>query len=327
MPFNICLVGCGGIAVQGHGPMMMKYAAMREGVRLAACCDLAFDRAQAFAAAYGFSHAYSDLSKMMDEMKPDGVLLAVPVEHTAGLAVGILERRIPLLLEKPPGVTVDEGKRIAEAAVRAGVPASVAFNRRTMPLIEALKHELDGAHSEIVSIGVEMCRAQRIEPDFSTTAIHEIDLARYLCGSDYSRAQFVYRTHNEAQPAADIFMLAQTESGAVVRVDILPMSGLLTERIAVRLHERSYYAELPIFSGADVPGKIVCYEGNKATKIIYGASDITPSEANGFLGEHTAFFDNVREGKEPGNSVSDCLQSLEVACCMRERQSQYIKTA
>ena len=324
-PFKICLIGCGGIAEQGHGPMLQKYASLRGWVELAACCDLSAERARAFAAAHGFARAYTDMHKMLDETMPDGAVLAVPVELTARLAIEVLARRIPLLLEKPPGISIDEGRAIAEAARQAGVPASVAFNRRTMPLVEALLHELGDGRGQIAGVSVEMCRVRRAEPDFSTTAIHVIDLARYLCGSDYSSAEFVYREHREAAPAADIHMLARTESGAVVSIGVHPMCGVLTERVTVRLHERSYSMELPIFGSADAPGRIVCQADNRITGVIAGDPGIAPAQANGFLGEYTSFFDAVRQGRTPPHDVAGTLQSLELALRMSQRAGRYAK--
>ena len=327
MAFKICLIGCGGMADSGHGPMLRKYASMRRGVELAACCDVMRERAEGFAANYGFSKAYADMAEMLEAEKPDGALLSVPVEHTARLAVEILLRKIPLLTEKPPGTTMEEGRAIVEAAKQAGVPASAAFNRRTMPLVEELMAEIDAVGEPIDSLAVEMCRVNRTEPDFSMTAIHDVDLARYLCRSDYKSARFQYRVHGHAAPAADIHMLAETESGATVRLSFLPMCGLLSERVTVHLHGHTIMAELPVYGSLDLPGRIVHVEGNAVRRVIAGRQYGHMAEANGFLGEHASFFDAVREGSTPEHSVEGSLQSLEVACRMSLRLPGYDKTA
>lgn len=38
--FKICIVGCGFMTREGHGPSCVKYAAEHEDVELAACCDI-----------------------------------------------------------------------------------------------------------------------------------------------------------------------------------------------------------------------------------------------------------------------------------------------
>lgn len=322
MCFKICLVGCGGISETGHGPMLAKYAATHGGVALEACCDIDPLRARAFASRFGFAGAYAALDEMLGAVRPDAVLLAVPVPLTAGLAVSILRRGIPVLLEKPPGATMEEGRAIAAAAKDAGVPASVAFNRRTMPLVSALMAELAQCGDAILSAHVEMCRTGRADADFTTTAIHDIDLARFICGSDYESASFAYSTH-EGHGADDLFMLARMVSGAVVSLEAAPMCGRVTERLTVKTHERLFHAELPVFGSPDTPGRIVQYRHNEAVAVIEGDGGISPAEANGFLGEHVSFFEAVRAGKTPAHSVEGSLQSLDVANRIRDRAADY----
>jgi myo-inositol 2-dehydrogenase / D-chiro-inositol 1-dehydrogenase len=326
MAFRICLIGCGYMATAGHGPMLQKYASMRSGTELAACCDISRDKAESFAASFGFARAFTDIDGMLDVIKPDGVILAVPIELTAGLAVRVLQRRIPLLTEKPPGVTVEEGNAIVAAARAAGVPVSAAFNRRTMPLVETLMQRIEAIGRGIDSVSIEMHRVGRTDPDFSMTAIHDIDLARYLCQSDYRTAEIRYHVHEDASPAADIAILAECESGAVISLGFFPTCGTLTERITVRLPEHTFYLELPIYGSMDSSGRIVHYTGNVIQDVITGDQYDDSAEANGFLGEIASFFDAVRQGRTPGHSVEGCLQSLEVACCISKRLPQYIKT-
>lgn len=324
--FRICLIGCGYMATAGHGPMLRKYASMRPGTELAACCDISRDKAEAFAASFGFIRALTDVDEMLDIIKPDGVVLAVPIELTARLAVKVLQRRIPLLTEKPPGITMDEGNAIVAVARAAGVPVSAAFNRRTMPLIETLMKQIEAIGQGIDSVSIEMHRVCRTDPDFSMTAIHDIDLARYLCQSDYRTADIHYHIHEDMAPAADIAILAECESGALVSLGFFPMCGTLTERITVRLHEHTLYAELPIYGSSDSPGRIVHYTGNDILDIITGEKYDNPAETNGFLGEIASFFEAVRQGKMPGHSVEGSLQSLELACCVSKRLGHYCNT-
>ena len=257
MPFKICLTGCGYMAVNGHGPMLRKYASMRGDVALAGCCDISLERAASFASSFGFGKAFANMSEMLDEIQPDAALLAVPVELTAGMAVEILKRRIPLLTEKPPGATVEEGRAIVNAAGAAGVPVSAAFNRRTMPLVLALIEEIGAAGRPIDCVHIEMRRVNRTEPDFSTTAIHDVDLARHICRSDYRKAEMSYSVHDAALPAADIHVLAEMQSGAVVSLSFLPMCGMATERVSVSVHGHSFFAELPIYGSPDTPGRVI----------------------------------------------------------------------
>jgi myo-inositol 2-dehydrogenase / D-chiro-inositol 1-dehydrogenase len=336
MAFRICLVGCGGMARNGHGPMLRKYAAMNPDVELAACCDISRERAEAFAAEFVFKRWFDNMDDMMDAVKPDGALLAVPIELTADLSIRILKRRIPLLTEKPPGISVLEGQAIVAAAEASGVPVSAAFNRRSMPLVETLAREINAVGTAIESISIEMCRLNRREKDFSMTAIHDVDLARHLCGSDYSRAEFIYSGHSAesgADPAADsaagsavdIGVLACMESGAVVNLGFYPMCGSVTERLSVRLQGHLFQVELPVFGSRDCPGRIVHIAGNSIVDILTGRYYEHEAEANGFLSQIAHFFDAVREERIPRHSVGGSLQSLALACCISGRESSFRK--
>lgn len=324
MSFRICLIGCGGMAESGHGPMMRKYATERPGVELAACCDISSERAESFASRFGFAAFYTDIGEMLDTVRPHGAVLAVPMELTARLAVEILKRRIPLLTEKPPGLNLEEGHSIAAAARAAGVPVSAAFNRRTMPLVQALLRELDAVGVPVDSVRIEMLRVNRTEPDFSMTAIHDVDLARVICRSDYQTVRFSYHVHGNAAPAADIHALARMESGAAVQLSFLPMCGMMAERILVTAHEHTFLAELPIYASPDAPGRVVHFTGNRTAHEIIGET-ADPAEANGFFGEHALFFDALRNGRTPEHSVEGSLQSLDVACAISHRLPEYVK--
>ena len=98
MAFRVCLIGCGGMAQNGHGPMLKKYASMNPDVELTACCDISRERAEAFAVEFGFDRWFVSMDDMMDSARPDGVLLAVPVELRAGGALffaGMLPHMTP----------------------------------------------------------------------------------------------------------------------------------------------------------------------------------------------------------------------------------------
>ena len=158
------------------------------------------------------------------------------------------------------------------------------------------------------------------------TAIHDVDLARFLCRSDYSSADFSYHVHEAAAPAADICMMAVMESGATVNLGFYPMCGSATERVTVRLHGHLFQADLPIYGSADLPGRIVHIAGNSVVNTIIGEEYCDQAEANGFLGEHASFFDAVREGRRPKHSVEGSLQSLALASCISKRAMHYEKS-
>jgi len=80
---------------------------------------------------------------------------------------------IPLLIEKPPGLTVEETDQMISAARSSGTPNQVSFNRRYTPLVVYLKKKLQDelACSDIQHLQYDFYRIGRTDADFSTTAI------------------------------------------------------------------------------------------------------------------------------------------------------------
>ena len=64
--FKICIVGCGFMTKEGHGPSCAKYASEHEDVELAACCDINLAAAQEICNRFGFARAYTDYLEMAE---------------------------------------------------------------------------------------------------------------------------------------------------------------------------------------------------------------------------------------------------------------------
>ena len=337
--FKICSIGCGGMAFEAHGQSFRKYAELHPGVELAACCDINVQKAAEFAQEYGFKRHYSDIDAMLDSEKPDAVCLIVPVSLTAELSIQVIEKGYPLIMEKPPGLNREQTMRMISAAEKNNIPTQVAFNRRYMPLIRELKRQLSGFKpEEIQNLRYDLYRAGRKDADFSTTAIHGIDAVRFIAGSDYSYIKFHYQelplrakaTTNSFFPSGlnvvNIFMDCVMKSGTTAQLSFCPVSGVTIERCAVNSEGHSFFLDLPVWEGLDVPGKLIHVENEK---VVYETTGDVISdgdemfESNGFYGENAAFFDDIRAERKPIGDIRSGLQSVEIADCIRNRADEY----
>ncbi len=277
------MIGCGEHAESSHGPAQARYAAAHVGTDLAACCDLDAARAERHRQRFGFARAYTDVTAMLDAEKPDAAVLAVPVHRSASVAAPLLERGVPLLLEKPPGRTVQEVDALMAAADRGGrgtVPHQVAFNRRFVPVVQEARRRLIaiGAPAAIQHVHYEMTRVDRRDPDFSTTAIHGLDAVRFLAGADYAEARLRYREQPALGPGdANIFVDAVLTSGATAH--------------------------------------------HLAGDHLGGASDACV--LGGFYGEYEAFLGDLAAGRTPSPSLRESRQSVEIAACVRRRDKEF----
>ncbi len=331
MAFKICTIGCGQIAFSHHGPAYVRYAREHAGTELAACCDILEQKAVDFSTQFGFQRFYTDVARMLEVERPDAVCLIVPPSKTCQLTCQILSMGFPLLLEKPPGLTVAETDRMIAAARTSGTPNQVAFNRRYSPLVRLLKSRLaeNPAPGDLQHIQYHFYRVGRTDADFSTTAIHGIDTARFLADSDFDRVSFHYDEVPRTRPAAvNVFMDCTFLSGVTAQISFLPVSGAVIERAILHSLDQIFFLNLPVWNGFDTPGSLVQIVKGTVVSEVSGPEAAGSEEdfiLNGFYAENAAFFEDIRSGRLPPGNIESGRQSVEIAQMIRERKTEYIK--
>ncbi|GGN95041.1 MULTISPECIES: Gfo/Idh/MocA family protein [Haloarcula] len=109
---------------------------------LVAVCDIEERRARAMAADNDAA-VYTDYERMLDEADVEWVHLCTPVQTHLELALGAVERGIPVLIEKPITETVDEYERLASAAREYDVRVSAVHNHNLTPVMRALTRRVE----------------------------------------------------------------------------------------------------------------------------------------------------------------------------------------
>jgi myo-inositol 2-dehydrogenase / D-chiro-inositol 1-dehydrogenase len=328
---KLVMIGCGEHAGIAHGPAQARYAAKHPGTDLAACCDLDPARAERHRTRFGFARAYSDIVKMLESERPEAAVLAVPVELTAKLAPLVFRAGVPLLLEKPPGRTVEEVDALIAAAGgdgRPAVPHQVAFNRRFAPVVQEAKRRLAamGGAATVQHVHYEMTRVDRRDPDFSTTAIHGLDAVRFLAGSDYSEARLRYRERPDLGPTvANIFVDAVMTSGATAHLAFCPAAGAVVERATVHAGAHTLFLRIPIWGPLDAPGRLQHVEAGRLSADIGGEDldDTEPCVLGGFYGEYEAFLGALAAGRTPSPGLRESRQSVQIAESVRRREKEF----
>ena len=320
MGLKICVIGCGWAADAMHGPAYLKYKAENPGILFAGCCDTDVARAEAFREKFGFERSYTDSHAMIFEQKPDAVSLLTPPEYTAQLAAPILEAGIPLLLEKPPGMTLNDVLRLAEIARRKNTPHKVAFNRRHAPLIRKLKELLEDEPEPIRNLRYSMLRVSRLDADFSTTAIHAIDTARFLAGADYEDVRFAYAGYPGLEKnVVDMRMECAMANGSHVTVDICPAVGVNAEGAEINIRNKTFFLDF-ISNAINPDGRLTVFKDGQVVFDMTGSADGSERfEREGFYWENKTFFDDVSAGRVPSCDLSSAVQSVMLAECIRNR--------
>ena len=179
------------VAVIGVGSMGRNHARVYSELpeaKLSAVVDIDVNNANEVAGLYGVE-AYVDYQKMLSEIRPDAVSIAIPTAFHAEVALASLEEGAHVLVEKPISATMEEGNRIIEKAREVNRLLMIGHVVRFNPAIKKLKELLDA--NELGRIFQIVCR--RVGPfparirDVNVVvdlATHDLDLMRYLTGMD-----------------------------------------------------------------------------------------------------------------------------------------------
>jgi predicted dehydrogenase len=181
-------------AVIGVGSMGKNHARIYwelPNAELVGVADFDKDTADSIANKYG-TKAYYDYKVLLDEAKPDAVTLAVPTIYHRDIALEIIDRGIPLLIEKPISFTIEEGRSIIEAAKQKNVKLMIGHIERFNPAIITLKEHINqgklgrifqmDAHRQgpfparIADVGVVV-----------DLAVHDLDVMRFVSQKEIIR--------------------------------------------------------------------------------------------------------------------------------------------
>ena len=328
MPIKICTIGCGGIANSCHGPSYAKYARENPDAAFAACCDLDADKAAAFAKKFGFARSYRDFREMLRTEKPDAVCVTVHEDHTAAVGAEVLSGGYATFLEKPPGKNSAETRMLIEAAKKSGAINQVGYNRRFLPLLQALKTMITStaagapeSANEPQFVRYDFYRVARYDEDFSDTAVHGIDAVRYIAGGDYAKVRFMYQDLPRfGAGVKNIYMDCVMTSGVYAQLSFCPVTGIVAERATVHSAGSTWMANTPIWAeGYDKPGELIHVRDGVTAARVSGAVLCDSGDVyitNGFYNEDKSFFDSVRAGRKCACDLESSLNTSLIKDCI-----------
>ena len=169
------------------------------GCEVVALCQRNQETARAMAARYNVPAVFERWEEMLDQAKPDIVVIASPPHLHREIALRALGQGAHVLCEKPLAMTAAEGREMVEAAARAQRVAMTGFNWRFIPAMQRF-HALveEGAvgrlfHAagrwlgarwadESAPITWRMDRTQAGHGAMGDMGVHLIDLVRWHFG-------------------------------------------------------------------------------------------------------------------------------------------------
>nr|WP_321307127.1 Gfo/Idh/MocA family oxidoreductase [uncultured Sphaerochaeta sp.] len=326
---TIGLIGCGDISTRFYGPLSQKLR--KNGLTEAIyCCDFDKKRSDEFKVQFGCEKGYTDSEDMISSVQPDCLILATPPSVTTNLAITLSRHRIPMLLEKPPALDVSAAVKLNEALSKNKVLHQVAFNRHFMPVIQFLKFELISKNRTIQCIHSLMSRYRRIEDTFFITAIHSIDLVRYISESIYKSVQISYQELPAyGHGVKNIFLDYEFENGICGQMSFMVCSGTTNERLMITCNDATYFAHLPMWDCDDIPGSVQCNENNSQSFIKNG-NELDGVESyimNGFYQQVESFIKSINLGIQPTESMEYSIEAIRIAELISQHKPKYRREA
>lgn len=317
---RVAMIGAGRMANNVHYPSLASF----EDVEIAAICDLSPAALNATADQYGVQGRYTDYRQMVAEVAPDGLdgVYVIGQPHLMyDVWTWCLKEGLNLYVEKPMGLSWHQAQMLAHLAEQRGVITQVSHQRRTSPLLTALREQCL-ARGPIVHA---VCEFYKHGPSPMTgprdhmldDTVHAIDTVRWLCGGGAGSQSGAEVAEIESEckriGTPDINWIGATlhfANGATGYVLNSWSSGRRVFR--VQLHAPGICAE------GDQEGKAYVYADGDTKGIEYDAKQVAGSDKNyvfgGFQAKNREFIESLKTGKDVTSSpFRDGLKTMEVA--------------
>ncbi len=326
---RVATVGCGLHAILNIYPCLPRISE----IDLVAVCDLKKELAQQNARYYGAKVWYTDFEKMIDTESPDGVIVVGPPPMQYQIGKKILERGIPIFIEKPVTWSIEESETLQKIAEEKNCWGQVGYMKRFSIPYQIAKHIIEkGDLGRITQITCKYACGKYPpklwnlpEPKMCSLLGHEvhiIDLFRFF-GGDIEELFAMYHCISEEQHGYCVSL--RFKSGAIGSLstnsferwenfdEYLSISGeeayIVVDQMArLKFYPRNDWVTVPKVN-------IQNLSMNWATS---GRTSIKTEDRIGYYYELKHFATCLKEKKKPSVSLEDGIQALKTAYAIFE---------
>ncbi len=180
------------------------------------------EKAEDYARRHNVPSWYSDAEALLDDEEVNAIYIATPPGSHAYYTKMAAERGLPIYVEKPMAINVQECREMLEICEQNQVPLHVAYYRRTLPNFLKIKELIDDGkigsprvvHIKLIQTAIPAVVADlehnwRVKPEvagggyFYDLASHQLDFLDYLFGP-ITEASGRARNQAGLYPAEDI---------------------------------------------------------------------------------------------------------------------------
>lgn len=322
---RIGFVGCGSHATNNLYPML-RYARCT----LEAVCDLDGNLASRNARIFGAPRCYTDAETMLKECELDGVMVVGPPQIHYEIGKAVLERGIPLFVEKPPAPDLLRTGELVDLARAKNTFVMPGFMKRHgMPYAKARRMIATGAFVPAMGFFKYGHWATNLQGMLMSMSSHAIDLAISFFGEPRNAVSRLY----DSGRAVSLAVTMTFADGRIAQLMLDASQPRIQERVELSGSVDGRNALLVI---DDVCHMELHKEGRNGIDLIapslpeiapdfdlqdisiwrpdYGIPNMgqTRHFFQGFAGEVREFVNAILEGREPYPGTEDCLKAMRV---------------
>lgn len=322
------------IGVAGAGAIGRRHLALIEAspdCMIAGIADPSPD-ARAFAAERGIDW-YADHRELLDEGRPDGMIIASPNGLHLTMALDCIERGVAVLVEKPVTDTVIAAKELLAATRRSGVPVLVGHHRRHNRRIKAVRDAIAGGKFGALIAVAGLWLLKKPDDYFDVAwrreqgggpilinLVHDIDNLRFICGEIVDVQAM---TANKARGFAiedTAALLLKFANGAIGTMTVsdatpAPWSWELSsgENAAYPQQNQSCYLFAGTKGSLSVPTmEMWSYPGNAGWFAQLARTDLATADSDPLVEQLRHFLAIVARNETPLVTVEDAMGTLAV---------------
>jgi virulence factor len=305
---RLALIGAGGMANSVHYPSLAEM----DDVELVALCDLVEDKLHSTADKFGIEKRYNDYQKMLEETAPDGVYVLMPPHHLFDLVIHCLKQKLHVFIEKPPGITAEQTRQMANLAEQQGCLTMTGFNRRFIPAMRMCREKVRevGMLNQCVATFYKYHTAGPYYDGaidvLSCDAVHAVDALRFMGGDVTKVASSISSLGREFDTRFTALM--EFESGA---------AGVLLANWQAGAREHTFEMHAAgISCFIDANDQVVINRDDKRKAEVFTPQEAAGSEENrvfyGFFHQSRHFVDCIKINQEPETCFRDAVKTMEL---------------
>jgi predicted dehydrogenase len=194
-----------------------------------ALAGIADVNSEAVAAQYPAERVFADYRRMLDETRPDAVIIASPNQLHAEAGIECARRGIHILIEKPVTDTIDAARALILEARRGGIRTLVGHHRRHHDQVQRVRALLaEGSIGALVGLSAIWAvykpddyfaagpwRTQPGGGPILINLIHEVDFLRYAAGEIAAVSAFASNRQRGFQVEDAAAAIIEFENGAI----------------------------------------------------------------------------------------------------------------